>query len=239
VLRISFVDAGGFAVSCLQNVGEQVEFLLLSKDGKISVECTISSTEGEEEKKAYKGELMISEIPQDAEVRTDVSTDPISLIDGNINNPTLKLKVSQLSSCDAVCIDLNKVDLNDYQASIDDLASVISSKRLELEQISQELKEISAQVQEVSRNKQDSPPKKKTLKSTKAKKVTYKDSSSASVPDVKSSDKGSIASTVQSYLNDIAAKSWELGIIIVEKRAVVLFCVAAYAITYYGEYASV
>lgn len=107
MLHISCVDARGFALSCLQNVGEQAEFLLLSKDGKISVECTISGTEGEEEKKAYKGELMISEIPLDAEVRTDVSTDPISLIDGNINNPTLKLKVSQVSSCDAICIRLN------------------------------------------------------------------------------------------------------------------------------------
>jgi len=116
------------------------------------------------------------------------------------------------------------------------LASVISSKRLELEQINQELKEISTQVQEVSRNKQDITPKKKTQKLTKAKKVTYKD---PPVPEVKSSDKGSKASTVQLYLNDIAAKSWELGSIIVEKRAVVLFCVAAYAITYYGEYASV
>lgn len=84
-----------------------MEFLLLSKDGKISVECTISGTEGEEEKKAYKGELMISEIPQDGEVRTDVSTDPISLTDGDTNNPTLKLKVCHLSSCDLICIVLN------------------------------------------------------------------------------------------------------------------------------------
>ena len=84
-----------------------MEFLLLSKDGKISVECTISGTEGEEEKKAYKGELMISEIPQDGEVRTDVSTDPISLTDSDTNNPTLKLKVCHLSSCDLICIVLN------------------------------------------------------------------------------------------------------------------------------------
>lgn len=119
------------------------------------------------------------------------------------------------------------------------MASVISSKRLELEQINQEWKDISAQVQEVSRNKEDIAPKKKTLKSTKAKKVTHKDSSSAPVPEVKSSDMGPKASTMQLYLNDIAVKSLELGVIIVEKRAVVMFCLAAYAITYFGEYASV
>jgi len=108
---------------------------------------------------------------------------------------------------------------------------------LELEQISQELKEISNLVHEVSRNRQEVAPKKKALKS-KAKKVTDTKSANAAV-EGNSSDKGSKASTLQLYLKGITAKSLEVGNFLLEKRAVVLFCVAAYAIHYYGEYASV
>jgi len=93
--HINCLDVDIHAARCFQKVDEQEEFLLLSKDGKIFVECIVSGTEEKEEKKAYKGELLISEIPQDAEVRADVSTDPVSLIDVNIENPTLRLKVKQ------------------------------------------------------------------------------------------------------------------------------------------------
>ena len=63
------------------------------------MECTVSSVmeEGIVEMKGYRGELLISEIPQDAEVRTDISIDPISLIgDDDITKTTLKLKVGHI-----------------------------------------------------------------------------------------------------------------------------------------------
>lgn len=126
------------------------------------------------------------------------------------------------------------------QASIDDVASMIVSKTVALEQVQQEFDAIVAQVQEAKKKPAAKTGKAKGTKKSVAPKKKLSNAGSRSRETIASEEEAAAEAAPQSSmltdLTEKAAAAWE---VVKEKRAYVLFPLAAAVIYVFGDYASV
>jgi Skp family chaperone for outer membrane proteins len=131
-----------------------------------------------------------------------------------------------------------------FQASVDDIASMIASKNVELEQLQQEFEDLTAQLQEASKKKSSpakTSAKAKTGKKTGGKKRASVESSSASASPretATSEDEAAPASVLDMFSGALQTVV-SSGEYLFEKRAYILFPAVVAVFHIYGEYASV
>jgi hypothetical protein len=246
----------------VQGVNEAVEVNLLAKTGKLHIECTvqypvvptatepISTVEEAEAGEAipvempepvaiqtarFRAELPISDFPEDSELRTDVVAERV-VDDGYMEG-------------DARIVFRLK-------ASMDDTSKLVASKELELDQLIDEFNEIVEQVQDAKKAQAQASKASKEKTSKKGAKVgggkkgskgsSGSRSGGASKADGSGSDEavevageGGLAATAASYADRAMRSVLTAGAFAVENRAYALFVVAAAAIHFYGDYASV
>lgn len=128
---------------------------------------------------------------------------------------------------------------------------MISSKRLELEQLKQEFKDISVQIQEAKKKQMSGTSSKKRGKGTdtnrkvrKNNTATHKTKATNNIPhtsdNTKTTDEDVISSENQSsFIENTLFFANNAGTFIVENRSYVLFVAFAAAIHMFGDYASV